>query len=72
MRQLADLLVVCILITVVVATVYFTPKVAEYMSVESRAQQDGWSSRNVIQIPPIVHHDHRQAVGSYPHLPQRQ
>jgi hypothetical protein len=58
MRQLGDLLVWCVLVTVLAAAVYFTPKFAEYMSDERRAPQKASSSPTFVHSRPIAHHEH--------------
>ena len=47
MRQLADLLVWCAMVGVLVAVVYFTPKLAQYMSTESQSMQNAGSDHSL-------------------------
>ena len=47
MRQLGDLLVCFVIIGVLIAVVYFTPKFAQYMSSENQPRQSAGSDRSL-------------------------
>ena len=47
MRQLGDLLVWFVMVGVLIAVVYFTPKFAQYMSSESQPTQSARSDRSL-------------------------
>ncbi len=47
MRQLGDLLVWFVMVGVLIAVVYFTPKFAQYMSSENQPTQSAGSDRSL-------------------------
>ncbi len=47
MRQLGDLLIWCAMIGILIAVVYFTPMLAQYMSTDGKAFGDGGSVRSL-------------------------
>ncbi len=51
MRQIADLLVWAVLVTVLAAAIYFTPRLAEYMSNEGREPGTQSSNRSLAFNP---------------------
>lgn len=54
MRQIGDLIVGAVLVMVLAAAVYFTPRFAEYMSTEGRESKAPSPSRSLALHPLII------------------
>jgi hypothetical protein len=59
MRQFGDLVVWIALILVLAGVVYFTPKVAQYVSAENRPAEKSWLDRHLAFNPVLSADDPR-------------